>query len=200
MATRPTAPDPGAPDPETCVRIQPERSFAAIDEKIGATPNPRHRAILENYREHLAAEVAGDLPRIMATMSDEPRYHTYSPGRPPAGGPKNRAETEAFYTNIFDNGFNTLERVTDRLVVTDDLLVNEGTLHTIYPGRYLAQIGLDVDAECFYLHSTRVVAILPYVGEGTDVKMDGEDVYLHAGIPSQESIQLLSAAEVEGLV
>ncbi len=61
-------------------------------------------------------------------------------------------------------------------------------------------IGLDVAPDGYYLHSNRVVAILPHVGEGTDVMMDGEDVYLHPGTPSADSIQLLSAEQVEGLV
>ncbi|MCE2391088.1 MAG: nuclear transport factor 2 family protein [Proteobacteria bacterium] len=182
------------------MRIQPERSFVAIDERIRQTENPRHRAMLENYRAHLAAEVAGDLDAIMATMSDEPAYHTWSPGGEMNGGPKNRAQTVEFYRSIFDNGYNKLERVTEKLVVNDDYIVNEGWLHTIYPGRTLARMGLDVRPERYYLHSNRVVAILPYVGEGTDVRMDGEDVYTLPGRPTEESIVELNDAEVEGIV
>ena len=156
--------------------------------------------MLENYREHMRAEVAGDLPAIMATMSDEPEYHTWSPGGRMNQGPKNRAETEAFYQHIFDNGFNKLERVTEKLVVTDDYIINEGWLHTIYPGRFLEQMGLKVDKDRYYLHSNRVVAILPYVGEGADVRMDGEDVYTIPGPPSEESITELSDDEVAGIV
>jgi hypothetical protein len=34
-------------------------TLAPVDAKIAATANPRHRALMQNFREHLVAELAG---------------------------------------------------------------------------------------------------------------------------------------------
>jgi len=177
------------------MKIVPEKSFQAIDEHIAATDNPRHRAMLENYREHMTAEIAGDLDRIMATMTPEPVYHTYGGANAPGSGPRGQGETRAFYSYIFDNGFNILQKDIDRLIVTDDCIFSEGWMYTVYPGKTLAERGLDVDPSRHYLHTNRVAAILPYEGEGTDVRMAGEDVYSLGG-PTPESIAKLDDDEI----
>jgi hypothetical protein len=183
---------------EVPMRIQPERTFEAIDGLHARTANPRHRAMLANYREHIAAELAGDVDRIMRTMSAEPVYHSYGPGLSGAG-PRNQAETRAFYTAIFENGFNKLEKQIDRILVTDDAIVSEGWMLQIFPGRYLAAMGLPVDPDAYYLFRYRLIAVLPYEGQGTDVRMAGEDTYT-AGAPTMDTITRLDPADVRGIV
>src|SRR5262245_8328736 len=107
--------------------IDPQRSVVWLEKRIADESNPRHRAIIENYKQHLYSEVTGDLAGIMATLVDDPVYHSYS--REPfdgTRGPKNRAEVEAFYNDMFTRRINVLERHVDRLTVTDDILVSEG--------------------------------------------------------------------------
>src|SRR5437016_3088520 len=154
------------------MRIQPKRSFVAIDAKLREVTNPKHRVMLENYRAHLAAEVGADLERIMATMTPEPVYHSY--GRGLEAGPKGQAATRAFYQRIFDEGTNVLEREIDRLTVDDWGIVSEGTIHIINPGKVLAARGTKVDDEnAHYLLSVRIAAFLPY----ENGLMAGEDTY-----------------------
>ena len=53
------------------MKIDPQRSVTWLDAWIAKEPNPRHRAIAENYKTHLISEVTGDLDRIMAFFSDD---------------------------------------------------------------------------------------------------------------------------------
>lgn len=167
------------------MKIDPQRSVDWLDNRIAAEANLRHRAIIENYRTHLLSEVTGNLDAILATLVDEPVYHSYSPdSRTGDGGPKNRTEVIAFYNGMFETRMNVLERTVDRMVVTDDCLVSEGRIDHVFPGTVLAARnmatdadGLAIDPDAYYLSSYRICAVLPYTGEGTDVRMAGEDTY-----------------------
>jgi hypothetical protein len=167
------------------MRIDPQRSVDWLDQRIAAERNPRHRAIIENYRQHLLCEVTANLDEIMDTLVDEPVYHSYTPETLHGeGGPKNRAEVQAFYQGMFDTRINVLERHVDRLIVTDDFLVSEGSIDHVYPGDALLTRGraedadgAAVEADAYYLMSYRICAVLPYEGDGTDVRMAGEDTY-----------------------
>src|SRR5690606_39005311 len=90
------------PEGDNQMKIDPQRSAAWLDAWIAKEPNPRHRAIAENYKTHLISEVTGDLDRIMATLVNEPVYHFHVPATPMGEtGPKNRAEVQAFYEGMF---------------------------------------------------------------------------------------------------
>ena len=114
------------------MKIDPMRSLLPIDELIERTTNTRHRAMLQNFRTHIIAEVTGDLETIMATLVPEPTYHTYSPGSP-LTGPVGQQQTRAFYQNMFDHGYNVLEKEIDRLYVCDDYVFNDGWMYTVFP-------------------------------------------------------------------
>lgn len=167
------------------MKIDPQRSVDWLDNRIANEANPRHRAIIENYRTHLLSEVTAKLDRILNTLVDEPVYHSYSPDSPSGeGGPKNRSEVIAFYNGMFETRMNVLERHVDRMVVSDDCLVSEGRIDHVFPGTVLAARqmttdgdGLAIDPDAYYLTSYRICAVLPYTGEGTDVRMAGEDTY-----------------------
>lgn len=167
------------------MKIDPQRSVDWLDARIAAETNPRHRAIIENYRTHLLSEVTGQMDAILATLVDDPVYHAYSPDSPSGeGGPKNRDEVIAFYDSLFRTRTNVLERHVDRMVVSDDCLVSEGRIDHVFPGAVLAARAMTVDADgapidpdAYYLTSYRICAVLPYTGEGTDVRMAGEDTY-----------------------
>jgi hypothetical protein len=167
------------------MKIDPQRSVTWLEKRIAEETNPRHRAIIENYKQHLLSEVTGKLDDIMATLVDEPVYHSYSPASLDGeAGPKNRAEVEAFYNGMFTTRTNVLERHVDRLIVTDDFLVSEGSIDQAYPGEALLargrttdSTGAPIESDAYYTTSYRICAVLPYVGEGTDVRMAGEDTY-----------------------
>ena len=58
------------------IDFNPQHTLKPLDEYIAQTTNPRHIAILQNFREHLLAEIAGDVdvrrtePRVGAQFSE----------------------------------------------------------------------------------------------------------------------------------
>ena len=174
------------------MKIVPEQSFAKVDEAIAAARSPRQRAMLENYREHMAAEIAGDVERIMATQVAEPRYHIYGQGVGDTG-PKGQAEVRQFYGHIFENRYNKLRYDIDRIFCSEENLFHEGTLNIVFPGQVLKQMGMPVDdPEAWYLYSYRTCAIFPYDENGL---AKGEDVYSD-GPMSMDRIRKLSPEEL----
>ena len=168
--------------------------MAWLRQRIAQEPAGRRRAMLENYLEHLQAEVSGDLERIMATMTAEPVYRSFTPSSD-GEGPRGQAETRAQYRYLFDNRLNLLERTFDRVMVSDDHIFSDGRIHQIFPGEVLAARGLDVDRDAWYLYSYRIAAVLPYEGDGTDVRMAGEDTYT-PGMPTLDRVVRLEPEEV----
>jgi hypothetical protein len=176
------------------MRIDPEKSFAKVDAAIAATSNPRHVKILKNFREHLAAEIAGDLERIMATQVADPQYHFWGQGVGDTG-PKGQGAVRNFYTNIFTLGYNKLQYDIDRIFVTDDYLFHDGTLRIVFPGRVLEALGMPIDdPDAHYLYSYRQAAIFPY---GADGRALGEDVYSDGGL-TMDRIEKLAPHDVPG--
>ena len=177
------------------MKIDPARSVAWLDDLIARQTNPRHRAMAENYRAHLSAEVT-----VISTRSWRRWWTSRSTTRTPSdapwgdGGPKNRAEVIAFYQRMFQTRMNVLERHFDHYVISDDCLVADGWIEHVYPGQLLAARG-DADPEAWYLAKYRICSVLPYVGEGTDVRMAGEDTYT-LGFPQIRDMQQLTADEL----
>jgi hypothetical protein len=156
------------------MKIDPARSFAKVDEAIANASSPRHKAMLENYREHMAAEIDGDVDRIMATQIEEPQYHIYGQGVGDTG-PKGQKEVRAFYQDIMDNDRNVLQYDIQKIFCSDDNLFHEGTLRIVFPGRALKEFGLPIDdPDAWYLYSYQTSAIFPYAEDGRAI---GEDVY-----------------------
>ncbi|RTL64412.1 MAG: hypothetical protein EKK42_24360 [Pseudonocardiaceae bacterium] len=57
--------------------------FASLEKQIAATDNPRHRAILENYRLHGLLEVAGRYDELLAPDKtvEHPHYRLHEGGQ-----------------------------------------------------------------------------------------------------------------------
>ena len=82
----------------------------------------------------MVGEATGDLPRVLATLTDDPKYHFWSA----AGdwGPKSRDAITEYYTSLFAADAGRLEFAIDHLVVDRECIVNEGTLRLIAPAAY----------------------------------------------------------------
>lgn len=168
-----------------------KHTLAPLDAKIAATTNPRHRLLLQNFREHLIAEISGDVDAIMKTQVANPQYHFYGMG---AGdvGPKGGAAVRGFYENIMAQGYNKLRYVIDRFIVDDRGLFHEGQMDIVFPGRALKAMGVpcdDLDAN--YVYSYRTAAIFHYDEQGN---CTGEDTYSDGGI-SPERLRKLTREE-----
>jgi hypothetical protein len=158
------------------MRIQPQRSFVAIDALLDKTTNGTHRAMLENFKAHMNTEISCDMEGIMATMSTHPVYHSYggNTASDSATHVNGLEENRAFYQKIFDEKTSVLELDIERLSVDDWGIAGDGVIHIINPGKVLVSRGLDLDdQDAHYLVSTRLAWFLPY----KDGLMCGEDTY-----------------------
>ncbi len=177
------------------IDFNPQYTLKPLDAFIARTSDPRHLAILENFKEHLLAEIAGDVDAIMATQCAEPRYHFYGAGTGDTG-PKGQQEVRAFYENIFEQGYNKLRYDTDRFIVQDHALFHEGDMHIVFPGRALVAMGIPVDDEdAHYVYSYRQAAVFHYDADGV---CTGEDTYSD-GTLTPDRIRKLTEAEVATL-
>ena len=174
------------------MKIDPLRSLEKVDAAIAADGNPRHRAMLENFREHLLAELEGDVDRIMKTQVEEPRYQFWGAGIGDFG-PKGGAAVRGFYQQIFEQGYNKLYYEIDRIFCGDDHLFHDGVLHMVWPGHALRGIGVAVDdPDAQYLYSYRSAAIFKYDAAGS---CTGEDTYSD-GSPTLERVRKLAPEEL----
>jgi hypothetical protein len=172
-----------------------ERTLAPLDARIAQTTNPRHLAILRNYREHLVAEIAADVDAIMKTQCAEPMYHFYGAGVGDTG-PKGYQQVRAFYEHIFEQGYNKLCYVSDRFVVDDRALFHEGWMNIVFPGRALQQMGISVDdASANYVYTYRQSAIFHYDENGI---CTGEDTYSDGAL-TKDRVRKLTPEEEKTL-
>jgi hypothetical protein len=163
-----------------------------VDAKIAETKNPRHRALLQNFREHLVAELAGDVEAIMKTQCANPQYHFYGSGTGDFG-PKGGAAVRGFYSNIFALGYNKLRYDVDRFIVDDRGLFHEGWMHIVFPGRALEAMGVPCDdLEANYVFSYRQAAVFHYDENGV---CTGEDTYSDGPLTPQRLRRLLPEEE-----
>lgn len=177
------------------IDFDPQHTVRPLDEFIAKTTDPKHLAILENYKAHLLAEIAGDVDAIMATQAPEPQYHFYGAGLGDTG-PKGQQEVRAFYQNIFDQGYNKLRYDTDRFVVQEHALFHEGNMHIVFPGKALVEMGLPVeDPDAYYVYSYRQAAVFHYDADGV---CTGEDTYSDGPV-TPDRIRRLTAEEVATL-
>jgi hypothetical protein len=162
------------------VRLEPLRSLRPIDDLLRATGDPSHRRLLENFREHVIAEVVGDIDRIMATMAPHPVYHSYDGSGASAESDEDfvivngRDETWALYREFIDSGRHVHELDTRRLAVSDWGIAGDGYLYLTEQGSSLLAEGVSgVDAGATYVAASRFAYFIPY----EDGLMAGEDIY-----------------------
>jgi hypothetical protein len=154
--------------------IDATSTWRTVDDRLSTEIDPHLRTALGHLREHMVGEATGDLPRVLATLADEPAYHFWAP----AGdwGPKSREAIVEYYTGLFAAGAGRLEFDMEHLVVDRDCIVNEGTLRMIAPAAFWRERsypGVD-DGDGWYLMAARMTIIWPVAADG---RLVGEDSY-----------------------
>jgi hypothetical protein len=155
------------------------------DARIAVTTSERQRRMLEVYREHMIAEMGGELDRLMATMVPEPQFHSWSPNGDQS--PKGRQAVLDFYGEWFALKANWFDVDVQRMVVDDGHVVVEIVQRMIMPaeaflagrwGRHLRRpdgtLTEDIDPTGHYLLIGQSVNIIPF---DEDCLMTGEDGY-----------------------
>lgn len=162
------------------MRLEPLRSLRPIDNLLAATSDLYHRRLLETFREHVIAEVVGDIDRIMATMVPHPVYHSYDGFGDFARADEDfiivngRDETRAMYRGFIGSGRHVHQLDSRRLAVADWGIAGDGYLYLTERGSSLVAEGVPgVDAGATYVAASRFAYFIPY----EDGMMAGEDIY-----------------------
>jgi hypothetical protein len=174
--------------------IDQDKGWKAVEARLDATTDPRHRLLLTNLRDHLLAEATADFDKLLGTLAADPEYHFWIDGNGFGGGPKGLPAVTSHYKNLYVERRHVLEYDIERIVVDDATIVTEGWFRQVYPGRVLLDRGADVDdPDGAYLVSVRLVLFWPYDGDG---RLVGEDSYANGAMFSAECIRELEPSEV----
>lgn len=151
--------------------IDSTRTWRLVEERLGRETDPRVRRNLETLLENMRAEAAGDLDRLMQTVSAEVRYVAHGSG--PEYSPVGKDAVRAFYEGVISSGIGRLQFDVDRLVADGDSVVAEGVMRMAWPGTTLAAVGIEVDDRASdYLHEGRMAIFWGFDADGLVVAQD----------------------------
>ena len=154
--------------------VDSRNNWRHIDELLETETDDWRRHMLSQLKEHIQAECGSDLESLLATMSDNPRFHIWTATED--SGPKGYEALKEFYGGLIASGSNRFEYAVERIVIGDDTLVTEGQLHTPFSGKMLKEMGLpDIDETKMYATQGRTVTFWPF--ERDTGKIIGEDIY-----------------------
>jgi hypothetical protein len=152
-------------------------TWRKVEERLAVETDPVLRRNLELLLQHMQAEAAQDMERLMATVSERARYEFFGAAQAPLLG---KQAVHGFYTAFAASGAHKLQLDVDRLIVDRQAILTEGVMRMAYPGRTLQAMGIDVDdPESDYLYETRMAVIWPidedglFIGEDTYTGVDG---------------------------
>ena len=154
--------------------IDPYKTWQTLAERLETEKNPLHRRQLEKIIAHMKGEAAGDIDRILTTVSPKASYITYDT----PGGPRvftGHDGIRQFYNQMFDAVSVNLEFFVQRLVVDDYCVVTEGATKSAMKGSMLAAMGIQVDdPNAYYLAEGRTLVVWPFDQDGMIL---GENIF-----------------------
>lgn len=160
------------------VVFDPDSSWRILEERMALEKDPVCRGLLEEVRNHMRAEIGGQLEPLMDTLIPEPIYHFRMFG--PEGGPKGREAVHSFYQGMIENGGNRFQFEIQRIYVDEGGVVTEGKMRQTVAGEAVVAAGVEqiddeaVDPGKTYLTENHILTVWP-AGEGG--KLVGEDIF-----------------------
>ena len=160
------------------MNFDPESSWRPLEERLEREPAGRGRRLLEEVRNHLRAEIRGELEPLMATLIAEPRYHFR--GLPVESGPKGHAAVRSFYGAMISGGGTvSTSRSSGSWSTTTPWSPRERCASARRGAALIATgtteiAGEPVDAGADYLSRSHILTVWPG-GEGD--RLVGEDIY-----------------------
>ena len=151
----------------------------AADRLLPTLSNPRHRAIIINYRRHAIFEVCGLYDQILAPdlSVEEPDYWLHSGG---TVNLKGMVEVRALYKSLVDANICVMMLENEQLQVNDWGFSSMATFHTFMPGVWALHKGAAVDdLGATYIQTTQQSM---HWGYDERNRMIGENVWI--GAPS----------------
>ncbi|MFC9355125.1 hypothetical protein ACFTZB_00875 [Rhodococcus sp. NPDC057014] len=146
-----------------------------IDRAAKATDDPHHRAILENYKTHVALEFSGRIADLLGEglTIQEPVYQTKLDGSSERMTHDGHAAVVDFYQKINDT--TVLTNQDEKLAVADWGFVSQNTWNMFTTGRHLIEQGIEVeDPDATYRVHRPLLMLWNYT---EDAKLIGEEVY-----------------------
>ena len=168
--------------------VDSRNNWKHIDELLETETSECHRHMLTQLKEHIQAECGSDLDALLATLTDNPRFHNWTATED--AGPKGFDAVKEFYTGLIASGSNRFEYAVERVVIGEDTIVTEGELYTPFSGAMLKEMGLpDIDENKIYATRGRAVTFWPF--DQSTGKIIGEDIYsLTTDISEAEEVKL----------
>jgi len=161
------------------------RITAATDALLGTTENPRHRAILANYRRHALLEVSGRYPEILVPeMTIEHPVYRLTEG-PETLVLDGMQAVHDFYAMLSGAGAIVMGPAEEELVVADWGFASECMFHHFMPGRLLMEVEDIDDPDAIYVVKHVLAFHWPY---DDDQRLIGEHVYEDTSTRSVEKV------------
>lgn len=151
----------------------------AADEVLKVTENPRHRAMLKNFRRHAMLEVAGRWKEILVPemIVSHPVYKIYESNQYIILNGMN--EVSSYYNGLTETGVNVFSPIEEVVTVSDWGLALETHFGGHLKGSFLLTQGIDVDdPDAYYNLSRWVASFWPY---NKDCILLGENIYENYG-------------------
>jgi hypothetical protein len=153
--------------------IDQHRTWKKVEERLAVESDPVLRRNLSTLLQHMQAEAALDMEKLMATVSEHARYQNFAQG---GAGPIGKDAVRRFYEDFATTGAEKLEHDLDRLVVDRHCILTEGVMRMAWPGRTLRDMGIEVDdPDADYLYEARMAILWPIDDDGQFI---GEDSYV----------------------
>ena len=160
------------------MKLDPNRTWTLVEKRLADENDPVLQRNLALVLAHMKAEARADIEGVVATLTEKPRYRTYSnPDEAVLNPSGSRDAVRAFYdATIVQTGAHRLEFDCDRVIVDADAVFTEGVMRMAYPGRTLAALGIEVDdPDAYYVAESRMGVVWPV--DASEEKLTGEEVY-----------------------
>jgi hypothetical protein len=161
------------------VKLDPNLTWKLVEKRTREETDPTRKRNLELVLAHMQAEARADIEGVVATLTEKPRYRTYS--TPEDDGLMNpqgsKDAVRAFYdATIVQSGAHRLEFACDRVIADEGAVFTEGVMRMAYPGSTLLAMGIEVDDPAgYYVHESRMGIVWPV--DPDEEKLTGEEVY-----------------------
>jgi hypothetical protein len=155
--------------------FDPREVCRVPDEFLAVTENPRHRAMIKNFRRHGMLEVSGRWKEILGPgmLVEEPAYRIFEGGRGIVL--RGREQVAAFYGALAESGATVFGPLEERMAVADWGLSLESLLGSHLRGHQLQAMGIDVDdPQGFYQLEHWYASFWPY---DENCLLIGEHIY-----------------------
>ena len=158
----------------------PRNLTRGIDAAIAATTDPRHLAILRNYRRHAILEVTGNWQRILTPEMTVAHPHYRITERGQTLVLDGIEAVSGFYAMIAESGLAPLfGPIAERFMVSDWGVSTHGLWGHQLPGPIAAEHGIEVDdPEAFYYLTHWNATVWLY---DEDCKLLGEHIFEDTG-------------------